>query len=163
MENKHFGECSSFSSFGEDNERPLKKARYVWQLKGKHHLKKSKSQNKQIYKDKGSICSDNKKNNNANYKKCCVDEMLARSESLLEYENSNSKTCNIDRSISDEIPVTLVIQKNNEEYLQKWQARQVSLFLAENYIFKNFQFVSHYLDIISFIVSFYFVMCQYLK
>lgn len=138
------------SDHSSDEGRPFKKAKYVWQLKGKYHLKKhfkkignssrdavtQPSEEMPVYPNVDENSNNNNEvrneNNNICSDRCCVDTLLARSNNfnLLESDDSNeqnSSSNNIDRSISEEIPVTLVkpSPRNNEEFLQKWQARQV--------------------------------------
>lgn len=155
MSNKDLGEHSRKTRNDNENgeERPFKKAKYIWQLKGKYHLKENYKQSNTVEMKEG--CSKepvkeqkldenivNTNNNNTNTKtcnKCCLDTLLARSNALLESEDSSDLEVNpnnIDRSIYDEIPVTLVTpnQTNQDDYLSKWQARQVAKCYVDNTI-----------------------------
>ncbi|GJQ69037.1 hypothetical protein Trydic_g6208 [Trypoxylus dichotomus] len=155
MGNNDLGEHSRKTRNDNENgeERPFKKAKYVWQLKGKYHLKESYKQpndsntkescskdvieEDQATDDTAIANNNNLKNKNCN--KCCLDTLLARSNALLENEDPSDlevSSSNIDRSIHDEIPVTLVKPnlKNQDDYLSKWQARQVAKCYVDNTI-----------------------------
>lgn len=158
------GECSrktDSENSGDDGagdpERPLKKARYVWQVKGKYHLKDSfnnvnKDQNDpaegsstmnetSTEEDLDNNCANNNNNNVECRGRCCIEALLARSELMMASEESSDEEQtqkNMDKSISDEIPVTLVKdnQKNQDYYLMKWQAKQVAKGYLDNTINK---------------------------
>lgn len=157
MGNNDLGEHSRKTRNDSKNdleERPFKKAKYVWQLKGKYHLKdsykqpnnaemvegcsKESNEEGQVKEDVTAIVNNNNsKNKTCN--KCCLDTLLARSNALLESEDSSDleiNSNNIERSISDEIPVTLVKPnlKNHDDYLSKWQARQLAKCYVDNTI-----------------------------
>lgn len=155
MGNKDLGEHSrkTHNENDKDEERPFKKAKYVWQLKGKYHLRESCQQStnsdvkegsskdptreRKINEDTTNMNNNNLTNKNCN--KCCLDTLLARSNALLESEDSSDldvSTNNLDRSLYDEIPVTLVKPKpkNQDDYLSKWQARQVAKCYVDNTI-----------------------------
>ncbi|KAF5282111.1 hypothetical protein FQR65_LT14429 [Abscondita terminalis] len=98
---------------------------------GKYHLKDA---------DKDVSELDNvveNEDNNCNGR-CYIEGLLAHSENIMDYEDSSEDECqkNIDKSIHDEIPVTLVKPnpKNQDYYLHKWQARQVAKGYMDNTI-----------------------------
>lgn len=120
------------------NDRPLKKAKYVWEVKGKYHLK-SNEKNKIEESDKSLFCGCEKVNNvdDKNYKDKCIDALLAKTESIFDSDEDNaSQPQNIETSISNEIPITLVSPKpqNEDYYLQKWQAKQIARGYIDNTI-----------------------------
>ncbi|RZC36638.1 hypothetical protein BDFB_002907 [Asbolus verrucosus] len=138
MGNKDLGECSQQTERIE-NSRPLKKAKYVWQVKGKYHLKSS-CQNKTEpvvtdHKDKSCDCSKHDSKEDI-CKGKCIDKFLAKTETLLDSDEDENVSKNIDKSISNEIPITLVspYPKNQDYYLRKWQARQIARGYIDNTI-----------------------------
>lgn len=114
-----------------DSEQPLKKARYVWQVKGKYHLKDTEmdaNESKTVLTNEDQNCNG----------RCYIESLLTHCDNVIGYEDSSEDECqkNIDKSIHDEIPVTLVkpIPKNQDYYLHKWQARQVAKGYMDNTI-----------------------------
>lgn len=164
MGNWEVGECSKNKDddkLNENGERPLKKARFVWQVKGKYHLKNnvsSKHSNKnsgevmddpvhqvedRVSNNSLEIPNDESRNNNNNINsngRCCLQALLAQSDVMMNIEDSSDEESppNIDKSILDEIPVTLVKPnlKNEDYYLHRWQARQVAKGFLDNTINK---------------------------
>lgn len=159
MGNEGFGEHSRKKDDNESEERPFKKARYVWQLKGKYHLKKhyksekNKSNDSSEGSSRNSSYSDNtvdieqnnnnnnnnepEENNNTCRSRCCIDSILAQSNAIMESDDFEQEvsSSNIDRSLSEEIPVSLVqVPKNKDDLLYKWQARQVAKSFVDNTI-----------------------------
>ncbi|XP_022920610.1 uncharacterized protein [Onthophagus taurus] len=119
----------------DENERPLKKAKYVWQLKGKYHLKDKYSSQNEI--------STSKSNENVNKinqspvkpvlteksdDKCtkCINSLIAHSNNFLRDDSSDH----------EDIPITMVRprRENHDDFLQKWQARQVAKSFIDNTI-----------------------------
>lgn len=142
MGSEEIGNCSSDKSddYVNGSEQPLKKARYVWQLKGKYHLKdnlespKSSEHYRQITTSENNADGPNipdtaSVNQSVGcHGNCYVEDLLEQSEKLMSYDDSSEDECtqNIVKSICDEIPVTLVKPNlKRDDYLQKWQARQV--------------------------------------
>lgn len=145
MGSEEIGNCSHSDKhvdYISGSEQPLKKARYVWQLKGKYHLKDNLDNPKdsEHYTHITSTVSDDGKeyahipesifpNENMSCQgNCYVENLLEKSEKLMSYDDSSEdeSTKNIVKSICDEIPVTLVTRHpKRDDYLQKWQARQV--------------------------------------
>lgn len=159
MDLKNNGETSRKKSHDIcDSERPLKKARYLWQVKGKYHLKDSNSKHlnnesmdtsenepttqKEVKNDKVNelITMNNNiaqaRNKNICNERTCIDFLIASSDKIMEFPDPDSPPRNIERSISDEIPVTLVKPrpKNEDFYLRKWQARQIAKGFVDNTI-----------------------------
>ncbi|EEZ98815.1 uncharacterized protein LOC103315050 [Tribolium castaneum] len=136
MGNEDTGECSQQGDNCEFG-RPLKKAKYVWQVKGKYHLKAS-YQNK----SEPSVDEDEEKRpcecaqHKASEERKCIDNFLAKSESFFDSDEEEEVSKNIDKSISNEIPITLVspYPKNQDYFLRKWQARQIARGYIENTI-----------------------------
>ncbi|KAJ3640583.1 hypothetical protein Zmor_027139 [Zophobas morio] len=132
-------DCGESSQQNENEvERPLKKAKYVWQVKGKYHLKanyENKTEPKvETSKEKRCDCSEQ----NIREERKCIDKFLAKTESFLDSDDDESVSRNIDKSISNEIPITLVSPnpKNQDYYLRKWQARQIARGYIDNTINK---------------------------
>lgn len=168
MEHDDLGETSKKKSPDIcDNDRPLKKARYLWQVKGKYHLKGSNaspdgtdSETKDTdspmeqmdCKTEDSDLNDNNvhtscavnmnnnvaqtRNNNLCSDRSCIEALIANSDKIMDFPEPESPHKNIDKSISDEIPVTLVKPnpKNEDYYLRKWQARQIAKGFVDNTI-----------------------------
>ena len=128
-----------------DEERPFKKARYVWQLKGKYHLRNKENlpENGTSYdgETSRSDCAEeesfayetNNNNNDVNksrfdeYRNCCLETLLTTTEKLMEgISESDEEYCNVYIS-QNESPVTMVkIAPQDDESLRaKWQANQV--------------------------------------
>ncbi|XP_076260754.1 uncharacterized protein LOC143196716 isoform X2 [Rhynchophorus ferrugineus] len=129
-----------------DEEKPLKKARYVWEVKGKHHMRHSSG----ILSDASSSSKDDQAcwfdeshkkgptqiNSTQN---CCLKTFLAKTEDIMDRDSSDeddSQKFPLESSIENEIPVTLVsVQpKNQDYYLRKWQARQIARGFVDNTI-----------------------------
>ncbi|KAJ3628013.1 hypothetical protein MTP99_015340 [Tenebrio molitor] len=137
MDNEDCGECSQHNDSCEMS-RPLKKAKYVWQVKGKYHLK-ANYQNKAEgtnSKEKRNCSCDAHINKEEICKGNCIDTFLAKTEALLDSDEDETISKNIDKSISNEIPITLVSPnpKNQDYYLRKWQARQIARGYIDNTI-----------------------------
>lgn len=134
-----------------EHEKPLKKARFLWEVKGKHHLKdtcknnNNTSQNHDL--DEVDVPEQNNKvevssslsKHAANCEKketCnCLQQFLSKSEDFMEsiYDdefNSNQ----IDEE--NDFPLSLLgpQEKNNDYYLRKWQARQIARGFVDNTI-----------------------------
>lgn len=148
MSKQHRGEHSR-SVEQNEHEKPLKKARYLWEVKGKHHLK------------------DNCKLNNNNKKKCIdkmdkveetstMDDLKSYPKHIPNCENKDSCNClqqflaksedimdNIEEELDlnpledvEDFPLSLLgpQEKNNDYYLRKWQARQIARGFVDNTI-----------------------------
>ncbi|KAJ8931009.1 hypothetical protein NQ314_016130 [Rhamnusium bicolor] len=163
MSNQEKGEHSRRSEPNED-EKPLKKARYVWEVKGKYHLKDTYKNNNSVNKNnntdaslsgnskkcieedtskhpmqnEGENNSAKKQNESCNSSKCCIESFLAKTEAIMDsdVDDDDIPMSNIDCNILNEIPVTLVspIPRNQDYYLRKWQARQIARGFVDNTI-----------------------------
>ncbi|CAG9865231.1 unnamed protein product [Phyllotreta striolata] len=127
-----------------DGNKPLKKARYVWEVKGKHHLKET-YKTTQINNNNNNNEVDFTLNNNRNKASKESAKSGERSE-----EPPHTKCCNsccIQKILEeadgleadappDRVPLTLVepSPKNEEYYLRKWQARQIARGYVDNTI-----------------------------
>ncbi|XP_065157356.1 uncharacterized protein [Atheta coriaria] len=121
---RHCGESSttcrpktlSSSKADLDQERPFKKARYIWQLKGKYHLKSSASQQQST--PLHSACSNHSSDTDSDLEN-------------IPYSN-NQPTTRIDKTV----PITLVMPNNHtqDEYLEQWQASQMAKGYIDNTI-----------------------------
>lgn len=162
MGNDGTGECSQRTDNDNikeegtgDTERPLKKARYVWQVKGKYHLKddvnNADKESPECSKESPSGSSKDTKKDELNNNNCCKDNndkcsgrcyaesLIEQADMIMAHEDTSDEEYppnNIEKSISDEIPVTLVTsnQKNQDYYLRKWQARQAAKGYMDNTI-----------------------------
>lgn len=158
------GEASRKKTNEDETDRPLKKAKYLWQVKGKYHLKDNQTTNQtsnvDASKNEKKVSEANQKhqnlvnggnggknkhknqNNNKKQNVCndrsCIEEILANSDKFMEFSLIDSPPTrkNIDKSISDEIPITLVKPnpKTDDYYLRKWQARQIAKGFLDNTI-----------------------------
>lgn len=140
-----------------DSDRPLKKARYLWQVKGKYHLKDNNSKNfnsenmvtediepKSINIEKENITDEthtdnnevqSKNNNSSDVRdRNIVEQLILSTDKIFDFPSSPHRS--IDKSIYDEIPITLVKPrpKNEDFYLRKWQARQIAKGFVDNTI-----------------------------
>ncbi|KAJ8953144.1 hypothetical protein NQ318_017171 [Aromia moschata] len=160
MSNHEKGEHSRRTEPNED-EKPLKKARYVWEVKGKYHLKDSFKNNNGITKNNNADSSlphsskkhvevnppkkiedknnsAKKQNDSCSSSKCCIESFLAKTEAIMDsdVDDDDIPMSNIDCNILNEIPVTLVspVPRNQDYYLRKWQARQIARGFVDNTI-----------------------------
>ncbi|XP_057659583.1 uncharacterized protein LOC130895941 [Diorhabda carinulata] len=138
---KQFRDENSNESGPSDGEKPLKKARFVWQLKGKHHLKESvetntvdneeKNQDEQLSEtDEQNIDLVGNEATSSNSHKsgcncCCLQSLLEKTSDDINNE--------LDK-ISNDINFTMGCpdSKNQEYYLHKWQARQIARGFVDN-------------------------------
>lgn len=145
---KQFRDESSNESGPSDGEKPLKKARFVWELKGKHHLKESHKNNTVSNDEKiqeeqiteADNIEDQQENNNidigeseatsSNSHKsgcncCCLQSLLEKTSDDINNE--------LDK-ISNDLNVTMgrPDSKTQEYYLHKWQARQIARGFVDN-------------------------------
>lgn len=153
MENENVGEYSKKKHLDEmDSDRPLKKAKYLWQVKGKYHLKDnntiSDNTNEDVSTSSVQCNNDNidsvpitnnnmsqARNKNICSDRSCIEALIASSDKIMDFSEPESPPKNIDKSISDEIPITLVKPPKNEDYyLRKWQARQIAKGFVDNTI-----------------------------
>lgn len=159
MSNQDKGEHSRRGEPNED-EKPLKKARYVWEVKGKYHLKDTYKNNNTANKNNNAEAelSDNikgcgegekkrdekqvgnvrRQNDSPGSNKCCIESFLAKTEAIMDsdVDEDDAPVSNLDCNILKEIPVTLVspMPRNQDYYLRKWQARQIARGFVDNTI-----------------------------
>lgn len=111
--------------------RPLKKARYAWQVKGKYHLKGDAENG-----DKDSPSSSVVQHGNESCNpRCCVANFFSTDNIASEESSDDENVLNsVNNSKFSEVPVTLVkpIPKNDDYYLNKWQARQIARCYLDN-------------------------------
>lgn len=140
MGNEGIGECSQQSSddkTNEDGDRPLKKAKYMWQVKGKYHLKgpsASSSQNRippiqqpptfaededDPISDNGTECINNNEPTNNNIveqvchsRRCCLHTILDYSDSDVDSVSSTESQLNEEW----EEVVSMVSSKADDDY-----------------------------------------------
>lgn len=134
MNNNRLSKCGN-SSKEYECERPFKKARYMWQLKGKYYLKNEYQQN-----------NNNSRNvhlPSKEYKNC-------ESIDMVHHRPNNSKAitcdsigkCNIptindrtSRDCMEEIPLSLVQNDDDDDdYLYKWQNKRIAQSFIDNTI-----------------------------
>ncbi|CAH0553566.1 unnamed protein product [Brassicogethes aeneus] len=121
------GEHSKSEENSPNGEKPLKKARYEWEVKGKHHLKeKSGNINTNNNIPSSSTVQEVKEH------RCFLS--VPTSDDIVLSDEEEWTDHNIDQAISNEIPVTLVSPKNQEYYLRRWQARRVARGFVDNTI-----------------------------
>lgn len=112
-----------------DGERPFKKAKYAWQVKGRSHLKeKNTPQNEDVSTDTNSEstndttqrCRNCAQNNYLN-------TILNHSEYLMDDVGKSSKS---------QVPVSMVpkTKKTYDQYLAIWQANQLAKCFLDNTI-----------------------------
>lgn len=131
----------------DESEKPMKKARFLWEVKGKHHLKDSYKNN--INTSINNNSSEPEAVNTTNESELdekhagdclkkdpcnCLQQFLSRSEDIMvdieDEMNSNQ--------IEDEYDFPLSLlgsnEKNQDYYLRKWQARQIARGFVDNTI-----------------------------
>lgn len=131
--NNSIPECGN-SSKDFECERPLKKARYMWQLKGKYYLKneykrctsQSVGTSKELQK-KDDINMNNIPHGNVGmYNKTAPNSSTSKSTYI---HSSNNQT----NECIEDVPLSMV-QNNNEEYLHKWQTKRIAQSFIDNTI-----------------------------
>lgn len=133
MNNNRLSKCGN-SSKENEYERPFKKARYMWQLKGKYYLKNEYQQNN---------------NNNRNIQLPSKEHKNCENMDLMNYESNNSKTTTLDNfsnyiystngkmegDVTEEIPLSMVKNtEDNDDYLHKWQNKRIAQSFIDNTI-----------------------------
>ncbi|XP_074034836.1 uncharacterized protein [Leptinotarsa decemlineata] len=136
-----------------EDDRPLKKARFVWEVKGKYHLKDSRKNNNpdlsNTFASNNQTKNDNMIANERSEKeiqcstnqnqecssRCCLETLLTKTESIMSNVNEEFSSI-VDGVFLDEDPITFVsLKRKTEEYfLQKWQARQLARGFVDNTI-----------------------------
>lgn len=125
--NSRVSECGN-SSKEYECERPFKKAKYMWQLKGKYYLKNEYKRAEQKVTPK-TYESDN------------VDVNISRPNNSKSGYCNSVQTCNYiptsrsgTRKPIDEIPLSMVKNINDDEYLHKWQTKRIAQSFIDNTI-----------------------------
>lgn len=133
------GECSrKCDSTTTEDEKPLKKARYVWEVKGKYHLKDRK-ENDPVSSSSSPIQETNN-NSTSETNQCCIASFLKKTEAIMddvdESEDIVASTSSNNNADGVEVPVSMVsaLAKNQDYYLSKWQARQIARGFVDNTI-----------------------------
>lgn len=130
-------------------EKPMKKARFLWEVKGKHHLKDS-FKNNNISTSINNISNEAETDNIINESEVdekhgedcqkkepcnCLQQFLARSEDIMVDIEDELNLNQIEVEEYD-IPLSLLgsNEKNQDYYLRKWQARQIARGFVDNTI-----------------------------
>lgn len=149
---------SSHATEHSADDKPLKKARYVWEVKGKYHLKESykRPRNEAEIEETSVMDTSNYQNNcvdghlkaesDSNTStdsdtvncdgRCCVNAMLQNSEVFMNSDDDEDDDEEVTlKDITDDVPLSLTAPNpKNEDYLLKWQARQVAKGFVDNTI-----------------------------
>ncbi|XP_050303338.1 uncharacterized protein LOC126741075 [Anthonomus grandis grandis] len=154
------GEHSRKNDSTDDDEKPLKKARFLWEVKGKHHLKKSQSDlnhneatgSREEVGEEEEACMGSPDTRSSGtqespslssfncHRDCCVKSFLAKTEDLMDRYTSDedhSDKLPLENSIENEIPAALVSagqHMNQDHYFSEWQARQIARGFVDNTI-----------------------------
>ncbi|CAG9772959.1 unnamed protein product [Ceutorhynchus assimilis] len=114
-----------------DEEKPLKKARYMWEIKGKGHLKDSSKL--PVDDTSGSSEEVPARNPSPDPENCCRAFFVAQTEDFIDQQRSEDEESD---STENEIPVTMVSAqaKDQDYYLRKWHARQIARGFVDNTI-----------------------------
>ncbi|XP_072384113.1 uncharacterized protein [Diabrotica undecimpunctata] len=152
-------------------EKPFKKARFVWELKGKHHLKEAfttcslnNNNNEETGDEENNVstseniemnsaesvnneqnCKEQHSSRSANCNSCCLKTILESADDIIIHDKSNEynfTTASPDPQIQD-------------YYLRKWQARQIARGFVDNTINKVLEaWINRPLDVRRFIESY---------
>ncbi|XP_050506341.1 uncharacterized protein LOC126884452 [Diabrotica virgifera virgifera] len=152
-------------------EKPFKKARFVWELKGKNHLKKAlltssinNNNNKETVDEENNVstsqnidtnsagsenneqnCKEQHSSRSANCNSCCLQTILDSADDIVIHDKSdeyNFTTASPDSQIQD-------------YYLRKWQARQIARGFVDNTINKVLEaWINRPVDVPRFIESY---------
>jgi len=134
--NDEEGETSAKACRSDDsNERPLKKARYVWQIKGKYHLKKPENaEGAKLY------IADERSDGYAlhplevAHHETRTQEHDAHSIGAVGSEVSKSDSACVPSPVATEVHSPMESEDLNPVQLRKWQARQVARCFVDNTI-----------------------------
>ncbi|KAL1506182.1 hypothetical protein ABEB36_005589 [Hypothenemus hampei] len=115
-----------------DEGKPLKKARYVWEVKGRGYLKSAKGRPSGRGKDTHMEAQSTSDDSDTVISHSGTQELIDRDST----DEDSPDRFPLENSIENEIPVTLVSTqpKNQDYYLQKWQARQIARGFIDNTI-----------------------------
>lgn len=135
MNSKKEGESSNKSE-NDGNEKPLKKARYAWEVKGKYHLKdKSKTVNPNCG-ETSQVRRNNESNEAAEAKTGCkcdvssVKLLMSRADRIMDFDIPVDTFQNNDASVQAAMPD----EQGEDYYLLRWQARQLAKGFVDNTI-----------------------------
>lgn len=115
-------------------ERPLKKARFLWEVKGKHHLKSQKrdrvSENRND-QPSTSNCEHNSGAESTSHYSCFIDSFLRRTESMRDGSDGF-----LPHTDYDELLPYLVMRDEfaRNHYMDKWQEKRKTLAYIDNII-----------------------------
>lgn len=133
----------------DDYEKPMKKARFLWEIKGKHHLKEScknnlnclnNNRNAMVGEEPVNIVKENietEKHVDNCIKKdsCnCLEQFLTKSEDIMVNFQDDLNSNQVDDDC--DLPPSLLgaSEKDQDYYLRKWQARQIARGFVDNTI-----------------------------
>lgn len=129
----------------DENEKPMKKAKFLWEVKGKHHLKDS-YKNININNNSGEPVADSTSNqpelDEKHIENCqkkepcnCLQQFLSKSEDIMIDIEDELNSNQIEEDEYD-FPLSLLgtNEKNQDYYLRKWQARQIARGFVDNTI-----------------------------
>lgn len=130
------GETSAKTCRSDDSsERPLKKARYVWQIKGKYHLKKPENaEGAKLY-----IADETRTGYTLRPIEVAHHETVTQEHDGHPLDTANSEVSKPDFArvlcpVTSKIHSPMESEELNPRQLQKWQARQVARCFVDNTI-----------------------------
>ncbi|XP_023708980.1 uncharacterized protein LOC111865308 [Cryptotermes secundus] len=130
------GETSAKTCRSDDSsERPLKKARYVWQIKGKYHLKKPENaEGAKLY-----IADETRTGYTLHPIEVAHHETITQEHDGHTLDIANSEVSKPDFAhvlspVTSKIQSPMESEELNPRQLQKWQARQVARCFVDNTI-----------------------------
>lgn len=127
-----------------EHEKPLKKARFLWEVKGKHHLKETHQDNAGqniINKPQKSETTTQANANPRHEENCeqneccnCLQQFLSKSEDIMDNIEDDLNSNEVQDEF--EFPVGLLAAETQTEdyYLRKWQAKQIAKAFVDNTI-----------------------------
>ncbi|GFG30014.1 hypothetical protein Cfor_00606 [Coptotermes formosanus] len=130
------GETSAKTCRSDDaNERPLKKARYVWQIKGKYHLKKPENaEGAKLYVADESTDGYALHPIEVSRHETGTQEHDGHTVGVADSEVSESDSACVLAPVATEIHSPMESEDLNPVQLRKWQARQVARCFVDNTI-----------------------------
>lgn len=151
MENERSGSSKSTKSDG--NDKPLKKARYAWEVKGKYHLKEKSQDDRKVNdgcdeaaQTSGSWCrksSSEKVECNCNYsdkQTRSVDVLMSDVDKMMEFKIPKGafSKIKIEKVVEESKPARdeALDEAAEDYYLLRWQARQLAKGFVDNTINK---------------------------
>lgn len=131
---------SSKKQGSEGTDKPLKKARYAWEVKGKYHLKEKNQNNNENCNETSrtqteggsseACCSSNNKQQSS------MDLLMSAADKIMEFELP-ADALN-ERVVPQDVPAGEVAlgEEAEDYYLLRWQARQLAKGFVDNTINK---------------------------